>query len=279
MSNVMVVAKKEFGDLIRSKVVTIIVLVFLFMFLVNVVQNWLIYQQYGFGDDARAVRSLFGVFIAIVSDYGSLVALMLGFSAVYNERRNGALNTLLSKPLYRVTVINGKLVCALVFLSCMTVASTIMYVALLLVLYGSAIMPYLGPFFGLLPLALLVSFITMAIVYSVSVLFAIAIRDTATALLTCVLYWIVMFNVVPSQGFAGNLAVVFNNNIFSSGYQAAEALLLNLSPKGIANVIIGGSTDLPATLSGSINSLLVLLAYLAITIAISYGAFLWRDIS
>ena len=72
--------------------------------------------------------------VQFVAFFGPLIGLILGFDAINRERAQGTLVKLLSQPIYRDAVINGK------FLAGATTI-TIMLVSIVLVISGSGSHP------------------------------------------------------------------------------------------------------------------------------------------
>lgn len=273
MGNVVNLARKEFSDLLGSKLVLIILSVYLCIFLATVYTNYSIYCQYGFENGERAVRSLLGVLIMILLDYGSVVALIIGFSAIYKEVESNALNTLLVKPVYRDTIINGKFLAGFAFLVCVTVFSALMYVVLILVLYGSGIASYLISFLGLLPIGLFISLASMAVFFSLAFLITLLFKEKRSAMFVNVLAWLVIVDTIPSMNFAGSIGYLFG------GDMEVTNDLLFLSPKGISNLILLKTTDLSTTLSVSLPEVFGLIIYVVVLVVLCYIVFLRRDVA
>ncbi|MDZ7700338.1 MAG: ABC transporter permease [Deltaproteobacteria bacterium] len=125
--------------------------------------------------------------VQFVAFFGPLIGLVLGFDAINRERTQGTLIKVMSQPIYRDAVINGK------FLAGVATIST-MFVAILLVIsgFGLAIV-------GIVPgveeiwrifIFLIISIFYVAFWLGLSILFSILLKNVATSALTSVALWI-----------------------------------------------------------------------------------------
>jgi ABC-2 type transport system permease protein len=119
--------------------------------------------------------------------FGPLIGIILGFDAVNRERAHGTLIKLVSQPIYRDAVINGK------FLAGVATLSTLL-TAILLVITGFGL-----AFVGVVPCVeeiwrlavyLLISIFYISLWMGVSILFSILFRGIATSALASVALWI-----------------------------------------------------------------------------------------
>ncbi|RLG93136.1 hypothetical protein DRO37_08690, partial [Candidatus Bathyarchaeota archaeon] len=130
--------------------------------------------------------------IAIV---GSLLGIAIGFAAISQERDSGLLITLLTHPIFRDSVINGKLAagaCALTFAAFTSIALSLTTVITLT---------------GVAPtgdeIARLLTFMGISSLYlimwlGVSVLFSVMMRDTTSSLLASIITWLVSTDLIYS---------------------------------------------------------------------------------
>ena len=63
--------------------------------------------------------------VQFVAFFGPLVGLILGFDTINRERNEGTLSKLLSQPIYRDVVINGKFLAGVVLITIMMVSSPV----------------------------------------------------------------------------------------------------------------------------------------------------------
>lgn len=125
--------------------------------------------------------------VQFVAFFGPLVGLMLGFDAVNRERNQGTLSKLLSQPIHRDVVINGKFIAGVILITVM-MASILLFIAGLgLLVVG--IVPGSEEVLRMM-IYLLVSIIYIAFWLGVAMLFSILFRSTATSALAALAVWI-----------------------------------------------------------------------------------------
>lgn len=125
--------------------------------------------------------------VQFVAFFGPLIGLVLGFDTINRERAHGTLVKLVSQPIYRDAVINGK------FLAGATTI-TIMLVSIVLVISGFGL-KLLGVVPGIEEVWRLAIYVVISIFYiafwlSVSILFSIFFRSIATSALASIALWI-----------------------------------------------------------------------------------------
>lgn len=107
--SLIVVAKKDFRDAIRSRVLLALTLLFGIFTAGGVYASTLLPEFVGFGVDQNALNVIFG----LVSPAGFLVpiiGLLVGYKAVAGERESGSLKLLLGLPHTRRDVVLGKVI-------------------------------------------------------------------------------------------------------------------------------------------------------------------------
>jgi ABC-2 type transport system permease protein len=125
--------------------------------------------------------------VQFVAFFGPLIGLVLGFDAINRERADGTLIKVVSQPIYRDAVINGK------FLAGATTIS-IMVVSIVLVIGGFGL-SLLGVVPGIEEVWRLVFYVVVSAFYisfwlGVAILFSIFFRSIATSALAAVALWI-----------------------------------------------------------------------------------------
>jgi ABC-2 type transport system permease protein len=145
--------------------------------------------------------------VQFVAFFGPLVGLVLGFDAINRERAHGTLIKLVSQPIYRDAVINGK------FLAGVTTVS-IMLVAIVLVVSGFGL-TLLGMVPGIEEIGRLVLYLVISIFYisfwlGITILFSILFRSIPTSALASVALWIFLsfFVSLGAEILAGAIAPV-----------------------------------------------------------------------
>jgi ABC-2 type transport system permease protein len=198
MSGLIAVFWKELADHFTSKR---FVILFLLVYLAGIATIYVAAQtiRTGISDTTEFVfLRLFIVsgenlpfsFPFFLSLFIPIVGIALGFDAINSERNSGNLSRVLSQPVYRDSLINGKFLAGLFTLS-------ILIISIVLVVGGMGLR-----MIGVPPTAeevlRLFAFIFLSIVYgafwmSLSVLFSIIFRRTATSALASIALWIFLF--------------------------------------------------------------------------------------
>ncbi len=240
-------------------------------------------------------------FITFIGFLGPLVGLALAFDAINGERNRGTLSRLLSQPIYRDSVINGK------FLAGLTTVA-VMLVSIVLVVSGLGVW-----LLGVVPtpeeVVRLAAFLVVCVVYvgfwmALATLFSLLLRQTATSALAGVAAWIffTFFITMITDTLAGALIVVdaMDANSVLDAMQTQQ-MLARLSPNTLfqeattaillPNVRTLGPILLTETIGMLPNPLPVteslllvwpqvvsLLALTAICFAIAYAKFLTEEI-
>jgi len=134
--------------------------------------------------------------VQFVSFFGPLIGLVLGFDSINRERNEGTLSKLLSQPIYRDAVINGKFLAGVVII-------IVMMVSIILVITGLGLST-LGVVPGIEELSRIFIYLVISIVYisfwlGVAILFSIVFRSVATSALAALAAWI-FFSFFISMG-------------------------------------------------------------------------------
>jgi ABC-2 type transport system permease protein len=172
--------------------------------------------------------------VQFVAFFGPLVGLILGFDTINRERNEGTLSKLLSQPIYRDVVINGKFLAGLTMI-------TIMLVSIVLVITGIGLL-VLGIVPGLEEIWRIVFYLIISIIYiafwlGVAILFSILFRSTATSALAALAVWIffsffvsiganIVANAVASDPYPGNPEVVLQRAKIIRGFKLISPMEL-----------------------------------------------------
>ena len=125
--------------------------------------------------------------VQFVAFFGPLVGLVLGFDTINRERSQGTLSKLLSQPIYRDVVINGKFLAGVIMISVMMVSIVLVITGLGLIVLG--IIPGLEEIWRIM-IYLIISIIYISFWLGVAILFSILFRSTATSALAALAVWI-----------------------------------------------------------------------------------------
>jgi ABC-2 type transport system permease protein len=134
-----------------------------------------------------------------------IVGIALGFDAINSERNNGNLSRVLSQPVYRDSVINGKFLAGLFTLSILVISIVVVVAGMGLRMIG---VPPTSE-----EVLRLFAFIFLSITYgafwmSLAVLFSILFKRTATSALASIALWIFLFFFLSMiAGYAANAIV------------------------------------------------------------------------
>ena len=163
--------------------------------------------------------------VQFVAFFGPLIGIVLGFDAINRERGEGTLIKVVSQPIYRDSIINGK------FLAGVTTIS-IMLVSIVLVISGLGLM-LLGVVPGVEEVGRLFFYVIISIFYisfwlGLSILFSIFFRSIATSALASVALWIFLsfFVSLGASVLADMVAPVD-----AQGSESTEATLRNIQIK------------------------------------------------
>lgn len=129
-------------------------------------------------------------FIFFISLFIAIVGIALGFDAVNSERTSGNLSRLLSQPIYRDAVINGKFLAGLAIIGIITVSIIAIVAGLGLRMIG--VPPSSEEVLRLLVFAL-ISIIYGAFWMALAVLFSVFFNRAATSMLASIGLWIFFF--------------------------------------------------------------------------------------
>lgn len=122
-----------------------------------------------------------------IAFFGPLIGMVLGFDAINRERTARTLSKLVSQPIYRDAIINGKFLAGMTTIGIMLVAIVLMISGLGLWVLG--VVP--GPDeIGRLALYLVISIVYVGFWLALAILFSVLFRSMATSALASLAVWI-----------------------------------------------------------------------------------------
>ena len=195
MSSITVIIKKELADHFSSYRFTIIFALIAMVSLITAYMVGLHIRQelegvakprFIFLMLFTAPGALFSL-VQFVAFFGPLVGLILGFDTINRERNQGTLSKLLSQPIYRDTVINGKFLAGVAMIAVMMVSIVLVITGLGLFVMG--IVPGVEEI-GRIGIYLIISIIYISFWLGAAILFSIIFRSTATSALASLAVWI-----------------------------------------------------------------------------------------
>lgn len=155
-------------------------------------------------------------FVSFVAFLGPLVGLAMGFDAINGEYARGTLSRVLSQPIYRDSVINGKFLAGVTTIAVLLVAIALLLGGLGLRMIG---IPPTGDEIARLLLFLFVAVIYVAFWMAVAILFSILFRQTATSALAGIALWIFF------TFFIGMIAATAANSLAPVNEQEPQTVL------------------------------------------------------
>ena len=269
MNNTLIIAKKEFLDMISSKLVIIIVLFYMITFFLSFLTILSMSES-----PSLAINPIELTLINFKQSscyYGVLLGLVLGFGAFYSEVHDKAINTLLLKPVYRDTIINGKIIGTLGFLLLLLSFASILNSAIIIIFFGSNAIPFISSFINSIPLWLFISTLCILLGYSLSILLYIIFKTPLFSLFLGFLFWIFFFYLMGNLWIAGYIGYFFNDDSICQ-------TVCELAPYTIIGNIMTNRT-IQDTITYSGFELVKLFLYSFIILFISYTIFLRSDIS
>jgi len=302
MSGVMAVFWKELSDHFSGwRLIILIILIYATGIFALWIANQHIRSEVTSGYSEFIFLRLFAIsggdiasFLFIISLVIPIVGIVLGFDAINSERASGNLSRILSQPIYRDSVINGK------FLAGVTTIA-ILVTSIVAIIAGLGLR-----MIGVPPSAeevlRLFSFIFLSVVYgafwmALSILFSVLFKQITTSILASLGLWLffvifTMFNIPAMIMYFSNavdqssleLAVMINRISPIFLYQEAVSLILlptTMTGFGIS-IKLGGELVHPLSLGQSLllvwAQIVALIALASICFAISYVKFMREEI-
>lgn len=274
---IIVVAKKELQDLLSSRG-TIVILIVYTMVILSSINDVNILLSNGTVPDNQIVIMTLDVFFRDLSVYGAILSILIGFISISSEKINDSLSTLITKPLFRDTIINGKLLGCTVFVTLILLLTSVIYISLLIITIGH---PFVSVLINFLDRAIIIFLLVMIYIVfftCLSMAITIVVENQGTALLTSSVLFIFLSFVIPNVSFAGNLSLLFNENENMVRY-----LLTFLSPGWTLNTVVYGglidpSVDVLLFFKYNYFEFIKLLLSLLIVMLTNYFIFLRSDV-
>ncbi|MDY6827053.1 MAG: ABC transporter permease subunit [Bacillota bacterium] len=170
-------------------------------------------------------------FISFIAFFGPLVGIILGFDAINGERDRGTLSRVLSQPIYRDALINGKFLAGVVVIALIIFSLGFLVGGLGLIVTG--IPPTVEELMRLL------AYLTLTVIYisfwlALSMLFSVAFRQTSTSALAGIAVWLflaIFAALLASMAAEAIYPVTDNSDVESIIEQASlEQALSRFSP-------------------------------------------------
>jgi len=213
-----VICRKELSDHFSS---TRFILLFTVIMMVSLVTAYMVGA--GLRDELQGVAKPTLVFLLLftspgkffsliqfIAFFGPLIGIVLGFDAINKERSTRTLSKVVSQPIYRDAIINGKFLAGVIIIAVMVFSIVMLISGLGLTLIG--VVP--GPEeIGRLVIYLVLSIFYISFWLGLSILFSITFRSIATSALAAVACWIFLsFFVAIGAGIASDMLAPVEQN-------------------------------------------------------------------
>jgi len=211
-SGLLTVAHKEFFDHIQSRKFVLIFSIFLVIAIIGMIGGIAQYQKdlksytdqrstasssplAGYMDDRPSVMTVFGTVATYLVFLGAILGIAMGFDLITKEKESKSLKILLSHPVYRDEVINGK---ALGGIAALVLAlSIVLFISLAtLLIYG--IVPNGGELV-LIAVFGAVSFLFIFTYFSIALFMSTVSPDSGSALIFTMIIFIVLSSLLPTM--------------------------------------------------------------------------------
>lgn len=149
--------------------------------------------------------------VQFVAFFGPLIGLLLGFDAINRERSNGTLSMLVSQPIYRDAVINGKFLAGVATIAIMLLSIVLVVSGLGLRIIG--VVPGVEEVLRI-GIYLIISIFYISFWLAVSILFSIIFKSVATSALATLAVWIFFSFFVPiGASVAANIVAPLDTHV------------------------------------------------------------------
>jgi len=288
-TNVLVIAQKEFADIIASPFFLILTATYTLIVFTFSYRSVLLGQYSGV---ESILMSAFSNITKQVGWLAPLIGITLGFDTVIRERKSGSLNVLLTHPVFRDNIILGKLLGITSILALVICFS--MMVSLGTILIASGVQVGEMEFIRIVVFTI-ITFFYVLIFAGIAILLSVIASDAADSLIYNVAIWllvcivsgaviIAIAAIITGQSYPFDLASKLINISPLHYYSEATAGRIDLSWGGINNEPVNaGIFDVRFTLSQWFNEfwteVLVLIVTPITLMIISFMAFLKKDIT
>lgn len=309
MSGLGALYRKEMADHIRSKRFLIVLCLILLTSFASVYGAVSVLSDAVASDPDYIFLKLFTLsgnsipsFLSFIALLGPFVGLSLGFDAINSERSEGTLNRLVSQPIYRDCVINGKFLAGATVIFLMVFSMGLVIGAVGLLTIG---IPPTADEVGRVFALLFFTAVYVCFWLALSILFSVLCKHAATSAMIVIALWIffalfmsLVVNIVTNALYPADQVATVGQVL---DYYDCQLALNRLSPYYLYSEAISTIMDptvrsmnviLPQQLSGAISgylsvgqSLLLvwphlvgLLALTAVAFALSYISFMRREI-
>jgi ABC-2 type transport system permease protein len=301
---IQIIAQKEFSEFVKSKRLWIIIGAIIIIYILQAA----FLRLYPSGVPLT-ITQVFSSTTGSIGLIAPFLGLALGYDAISRERESGTLRVLLSRPVYREDVVNGKILSSLVTIVLILFASVFLTASISIALYG---VPISVEDFAKIFLFFIVSVIFSFAYYSISLFFSTVSRKSGYSLFFSIMVWafftiilpiiasfIAVFSAISSMPLTpgGTETQQFMKEYiekymeaFSSTYSTVMSFSINQYYSGVVNYIFPQQTagsiyvdgeEIPFDITGAFpayqTSLAVLILFPITFIILSYIVFTRRE--
>lgn len=292
MRNTGIIAKNEFSNLLRSKLILIVGAVYVLLFVKDIfgmhvpgdpyyAQTLSMINMLGGSDSDYYTILVLNVIGYTLWHYGAFFGIILGVYTVAIERYGNTLGNLAAKPLFRDSIINGKLLGCSLFILAVFILTILVYTVCIMVWWGNAFLPLAEGYLVRLPIIAGVSLVYVLFFFALSMLISLVVTDLAFALSMSVLLKFFLFG-AGSAEISGKLATFLGMNYSSNpfGDFLPDVIMKGVFKNPIApNSVMRPSDDLSVALSSAMPGVATLCVFVVILVVIGYIVFLRRDVA
>lgn len=292
MRNIGIIARNEFANLLSSKLILIVGVVYILLLAKDILgmhvpgdpyysQTLSMINMMGITDSNYYTIIALNVVGYTLWHYGAFFGIVLGVYTVAVERYGNTLGNLSAKPLFRDTIINGKLLGCSLFILAVFFLTILSYTVCIAIWWGGAFLPLAGDYLLRLPVIAGVSLVYVLVFFALSMLISLVVTDLAFALIMSVMAKFFLAD-VPTAEISGKLTTLLGMDYSSNPFKGIipDGIMSSIFKNPVApNNILKPSDDLFVALSGAMPGIATLFVYVVILVVVGYVVFLRRDVA
>jgi len=251
INNMLVIAQKEFADIIWSPRFIVILGVLMVAVLASGYQAGQLMAQFaekgdfiGVGMTLNPLMMGFASFTHVIGSTGTLVAIILGFEAIVKERKSGSLNVLMTHPVYRDNVITGKLLGMMAALALVIIMAVAVPVGIMLIVSGITVNP---EEFSRIIIYVVLVFLLLLTYLALGITTSIFSKESSNSLVYSIAVWVVLGTLLLEISFMA-ASIITDQTMYSmegpedsEKYFAVAHQITQLSPLTHFRELISGS--------------------------------------
>ncbi len=224
----MTISQKEFSDHITSKRFLLILLIICLVLGVAAANGVTNYndslEKYKNGSEGYLFfPSILLAFNRITNaigldGLGAVIGIAIGFDLVSGEREGKSLKTILSQPIYRDELINGKAIGGIISLSIITLAGFLTVLALFLII---GIVPSVDEFF-LIGVIWLITLLFMISAFSLALMSSVLAKTSSGALILSLIILFTLMYIIPVGGGEFGTSILLGQEPSGDGYNSGS---------------------------------------------------------